>query len=78
MTQIFAPLRVESPCIKVCVLDGEQVCVGCGRHIDEIATWSQMTPVQRHESNVRAQARRSRRESEPGAVASAGFSTVSR
>lgn len=36
--------RVESPCIKVCVLDAQSVCVGCGRTIDEIAQWSRMTP----------------------------------
>jgi predicted Fe-S protein YdhL (DUF1289 family) len=26
-----------SPCVGVCRLDAHQVCVGCGRHIVEIA-----------------------------------------
>jgi predicted Fe-S protein YdhL (DUF1289 family) len=35
--------HVESPCIKVCVLDADQMCVGCGRILREIADWSRMT-----------------------------------
>lgn len=34
---------VPSPCIKVCKLNDEQTCIGCGRTIDEIARWSRMT-----------------------------------
>jgi predicted Fe-S protein YdhL (DUF1289 family) len=26
-----------SPCVGVCRLDAQQVCIGCGRHIVEIA-----------------------------------------
>lgn len=44
MTPHPAPLpRVESPCIKVCVLDARNVCVGCGRSLDEIASWSRLS-----------------------------------
>ncbi len=32
-------MEVKSPCINVCTLDRGEVCVGCGRHIDEIAAW---------------------------------------
>lgn len=31
--------EVPSPCIKVCTLDRDDVCTGCGRRIDEIAVW---------------------------------------
>lgn len=34
---------VESPCIKVCVLDARSLCVGCGRTLDEIAAWSRLS-----------------------------------
>jgi len=61
MTQPFAPLRVNSPCINVCALDDANVCVGCGRHMDDIVSWTNMTPLQRHEANVRADMRRERR-----------------
>ena len=33
---------LESPCVGVCQVDGEDVCLGCGRTIDEIASWSQL------------------------------------
>jgi uncharacterized protein len=35
--------RPESPCIKVCVLDAQACCTGCGRTIDEIARWARMS-----------------------------------
>lgn len=31
--------QVVSPCIDICTLDDHSVCIGCGRHIDEIAAW---------------------------------------
>jgi len=34
---------VPSPCIKICILDENQVCTGCRRTIDEIAGWIEMT-----------------------------------
>jgi predicted Fe-S protein YdhL (DUF1289 family) len=33
-------MDVPSPCIDVCSLNRDDVCVGCGRHIDEITAWS--------------------------------------
>jgi predicted Fe-S protein YdhL (DUF1289 family) len=39
---------MTTPCIKVCVLDpANGLCTGCGRDIDEIARWSQMTDDER-------------------------------
>lgn len=29
-----------SPCTGTCTLNAEDVCVGCGRRLDEIAEWS--------------------------------------
>ncbi len=38
----------ESPCIHVCQVDPvARVCVGCGRTLDEIARWVDMTPADR-------------------------------
>ena len=52
---------VCSPCIKVCLLDGEGVCTGCGRHIDEIAAWSRLSaPQQRSICELAAQRRQQR------------------
>jgi len=43
----------ESPCIKVCQLDLDNRCRGCGRTIDEIARWSTMTREERIAVNKR-------------------------
>jgi predicted Fe-S protein YdhL (DUF1289 family) len=40
--------EIDSPCVKLCVVHPEErMCVGCYRTIDEIATWSRMTPEAR-------------------------------
>lgn len=31
--------QVASPCIGRCALDEDEVCVGCFRHVTEIAGW---------------------------------------
>jgi predicted Fe-S protein YdhL (DUF1289 family) len=40
---------VASPCVSVCVLDpgGTGVCTGCGRTMDEIASWIDLTNDER-------------------------------
>jgi predicted Fe-S protein YdhL (DUF1289 family) len=40
--------EIESPCTKVCVIHPqERICAGCYRTMDEIGTWSKMTPEAR-------------------------------
>jgi predicted Fe-S protein YdhL (DUF1289 family) len=40
--------EVESPCIKICQIHpGERIGVGCYRTIQEIGTWSMMSPEER-------------------------------
>jgi predicted Fe-S protein YdhL (DUF1289 family) len=39
---------IATPCINVCVLDpGTGFCRGCGRTVDEIASWSRMSDAER-------------------------------
>jgi predicted Fe-S protein YdhL (DUF1289 family) len=39
---------VETPCIKICVLDSiTDQCIGCGRFRREIAAWRGMAPEER-------------------------------
>ncbi|SEO95705.1 DUF1289 domain-containing protein [Aquisalimonas asiatica] len=34
----------ESPCVGLCQMDGQRrYCMGCGRTLNEIATWSRMS-----------------------------------
>jgi predicted Fe-S protein YdhL (DUF1289 family) len=39
---------IESPCVKVCVMDaGTRLCLGCNRRIEEIIRWQEMTTDER-------------------------------
>ncbi|CUK02306.1 DUF1289 domain-containing protein [Shimia thalassica] len=40
--------EIESPCIQICVIHPEErICTGCLRSIDEITSWSKMSPEAR-------------------------------
>ena len=32
-----------SPCVNICTLDDEHVCMGCLRRLDEIIAWATMS-----------------------------------
>jgi len=34
--------KTESPCVNICELNENDICVGCGRSIDEIINWNQI------------------------------------
>jgi predicted Fe-S protein YdhL (DUF1289 family) len=38
---------IDSPCVKICELDRDDVCVGCGRTRAEIAGWTSMSEPQK-------------------------------
>lgn len=40
---------VKSPCISLCALDINDICMGCQRTGDEISRWGTMTNQQRRE-----------------------------
>jgi uncharacterized protein len=48
MTVIANPPVVESPCVKICSLDpASDLCLGCGRTLDEITRWYGMSSDER-------------------------------
>jgi len=49
--------EVPSPCNKICKLNAGQVCIGCGRSIDEIAIWAGASREQRLQIRAQAAAR---------------------
>ncbi len=49
---------VSSPCIKVCVIDADGLCAGCGRTLDEIARWAGMGEAERRAVMARLPERR--------------------
>jgi uncharacterized protein len=40
---------VASPCVDICRLDVQGLCIGCRRTIDEIAEWSRASEARRRE-----------------------------
>lgn len=40
---------VASPCVHVCALDEEDICIGCQRNVDEITRWSRMDNDERRQ-----------------------------
>lgn len=47
----------RSPCISVCVLDDDDVCMGCYRSASEITDWFMATDDQKREVLRRARER---------------------
>ena len=52
---------VASPCVRNCCLDDDDVCLGCGRSINEIVGWSTATSAERRDIIARAKARKQAR-----------------
>lgn len=48
---------IESPCVRNCCLDPQDVCLGCGRHLDEITGWQQATDDKKRQILQNARAR---------------------
>jgi uncharacterized protein len=40
---------VASPCVDICRLDAQGLCVGCRRTLEEIAEWSRASEARRRE-----------------------------
>jgi hypothetical protein len=41
-------MNIESPCVKICNYESASgLCTGCGRTLDEIARWSEMSGDER-------------------------------
>ncbi len=58
-------MLTDSPCIRNCCLDGEDICLGCFRHIDEIVAWSSYSKQDKHHVAELCQKRRESREAKP-------------
>jgi len=46
---LSAEAGVPSPCIDICRLDSQGLCIGCRRTIEEIAEWSRASEARRRE-----------------------------
>ena len=55
----IAPTPVKTPCIKLCIVDGESgLCMGCYRKLSEVAAWGRYSDDEREASMVTLPARR--------------------
>ncbi len=55
------PRPIATPCIKVCVVDGESgLCLGCYRSLQEVAAWQKLTDADRSAIMLELPSRRSR------------------
>lgn len=54
-------MDVASPCTRRCCLDDADVCLGCGRHLDEIIAWHTADEAQRRAIVAEAAARLAQR-----------------
>jgi len=55
------PASIKTPCIKVCVVDGESgLCLGCFRTLAEVAGWARFSDAERERLMAELPARRDR------------------
>ena len=40
---------MESPCVRKCTLNEQDMCLGCGRELNEITAWTSYSEKQRAE-----------------------------
>lgn len=40
---------MKSPCVRLCTLNKEDLCLGCGRLVNEITSWSAYSEERRDE-----------------------------
>lgn len=56
-----APAPIKTPCIKVCVVDGESgLCMGCYRQLSEVAGWAKLGDDERETILAELPSRRAR------------------
>lgn len=58
MTTAPSPPLPDSPCVRNCCLDEADVCIGCGRQLDEILRWGAAGAGEREAILARAAERR--------------------
>lgn len=54
--------KVQSPCVRNCCLDDDEVCLGCARTLAEIVAWNEATEAQRQDILARVRQCREARE----------------
>ena len=58
MDSIETDEKISSPCIQVCVLNDDEICLGCFRNLEEISAWSQSDEYEKQKIIEAAELRR--------------------
>ena len=64
--------RRQSPCVRNCCLDDDEVCIGCGRTLQEILGWRDASSDERARMLESARQRREERASRRAGVTAVG------
>ena len=40
-------MTIASPCVKNCCLDKKDICLGCGRSVEEIIRWGDASDIEK-------------------------------
>lgn len=59
LSTLQSPL--QSPCVRNCCLDNNDMCLGCFRQLDEILIWGQATDKQKADILAQCAARQEKR-----------------
>lgn len=54
--------EIESPCVRNCCLDSDNICLGCFRSLDEILLWHDSDAEQKRQILAQAKKRRAQRQ----------------
>ena len=54
-------MAASSPCVNNCCLDKQDVCLGCGRTVDEIIRWGDANEVEKARILISAGQRKANR-----------------
>lgn len=55
-------MAISSPCVRNCCLDKQDVCVGCGRTVEEIIRWGDADDKEKFEILTASKKRKIERE----------------
>ena len=58
---------IDSPCVRNCCLDENDICLGCNRSLTEICSWSRSTDAERLDILARCRLRAEERLARPRA-----------
>lgn len=54
--------KITSPCVRNCCLDADDICLGCGRSLQDIMQWTASSEVEKQQIVAKAKQRKRARD----------------